>query len=100
LQSALELGAGIGTTPLSRFAVLVLEPAQAQTGVLTLPGRRRCAPRGQQTLRQKEAALVAIEGDAHFVEMSFRNLWAASMSLIDLSAMARYTIWFLTTRAK
>ena len=38
--------------------------------------------------------------EAYLVEMSLRNRWAASMSLIDLSAMAKYTIWFFTTRAK
>ena len=47
---------------------------------------------GEGNMRVADSRMLVLGDVTHFVEMSFRNLWAASMSLIDLSAIARYTI--------
>ena len=85
LENILELRGRVRPAPLSRLAVPLLEPARAER------------------VRRGEPAILAQQrqrAEAYLVEMSLRNRWAASMSLIDLSAMAKYTIWFFTTRAK
>lgn len=84
LENILELRGRVRPAPLSRLAVPLLEPARAE--------REEGEPAILAQQRQR--------AEAYLVEMSLRNRWAASMSLIDLSAMAKYTIWFFTTRAK